>query len=34
MDPRGNHWYIATHTENLTIEELRSRTAAQGESVN
>ena len=33
MDAWGNHWYIATHTENLTIEELRSRTAAQGESV-
>ena len=33
VDAGGNHWYIATHTENLTIEELRSRTAAQGESV-
>jgi PhnB protein len=33
MDAWGNHWYITTHTENLTIEELRSRTAAQGESV-
>jgi PhnB protein len=33
IDAWGNHWYIATHTEDLTIEELRSRTAAQGESV-
>jgi PhnB protein len=33
IDAWGNHWYIATHTEDLTMEELRSRTAAQGESV-
>jgi PhnB protein len=33
MDAWGSHWYIATRTENLTIEELRARTAAQGESV-
>ncbi len=33
VDPWGNHWYIARHTEDLTVEELRSRTAAQGESV-
>jgi PhnB protein len=33
IDPWGNHWYIATHTEDLTTEELMSRGAAQGESV-
>jgi PhnB protein len=33
MDPWDNHWYIARHTEDLTVEELRSRTAAQGESL-
>lgn len=33
MDPWGNHWYIARHTEDLTMEELRSRTAAQGDSM-
>jgi hypothetical protein len=27
MDGWGNHWYIATHTQDLTIEELKSRTA-------
>jgi uncharacterized glyoxalase superfamily protein PhnB len=33
MDAWGNHWYIATHMEDLTTEELLSRGAAQGESV-
>jgi PhnB protein len=33
MDAWGNHWYIATHMEDLTIEELTSRGAAQGQSV-
>ncbi|MGV0029027.1 VOC family protein [Phormidesmis priestleyi] len=27
-DPVGNHWYIATHTENLSPEELAKREAA------
>lgn len=27
-DPVGNHWYIATHTENLSPEELLRRDAA------
>ncbi len=31
IDDWGNHWYIATYTEDLTPEEL-SRAAAQGES--
>ena len=29
VDPAGNHWYIATHTEELTPDELRRRAAAQ-----
>jgi PhnB protein len=33
MDAWGNHWYIATQTEDLTAEELAQRGAAQGESV-
>jgi hypothetical protein len=33
IDAWGNHWYIATHQEDLTAEELRVRTAAQGESI-
>jgi PhnB protein len=32
VDAWGNHWYIATHTEDLTNEELMSRGASQGES--
>jgi PhnB protein len=32
-DPSGNQWYIATHMEDLTTEELMSGGAAQGESV-
>jgi PhnB protein len=31
-DDWGNHWYIATYTEDLTPEELSARAAAQGES--
>lgn len=27
-DPVGNHWYIATHTEDLSPEELAKREAA------
>lgn len=27
-DPVGNHWYIATHTEALSVEELAKREAA------
>jgi PhnB protein len=33
MDAWGNHWYIATHTEELTTEELMSSGAAREESV-
>jgi PhnB protein len=33
VDAWGNHWYIATHTEDLTTEELIARGASQGESV-
>jgi len=29
-DPFGHVWYIATHTEDLSPEELRKRAAAQG----
>jgi PhnB protein len=32
VDAWGNHWYIATHTEDLTTDELMSRGASQGES--
>jgi len=32
VDGWGNHWYIATYTEDLTPEELSARAAAQGES--
>ncbi len=32
IDAWGNHWYIATHMEDLSTEELMSRGAAQGES--
>lgn len=28
QDPAGNHWYIATHTEDLSPEELAKREAA------
>jgi PhnB protein len=31
-DDWGNHWYIATYTEDLTPEELTARAAAQRES--
>jgi PhnB protein len=30
VDAWGNHWYIATHTEDLTSDELMSRVASQG----
>jgi PhnB protein len=30
VDAWGNHWYIATHTEDLTADELMSRVASQG----
>lgn len=33
VDVSGNHWYIATHQEDLTAEELASRMAGPGESV-
>lgn len=33
VDAWGNHWYIATHKEDLSTEELMSRGASQGESV-
>jgi PhnB protein len=33
MDAWGNHWYIATHKEDFTSEELMSRGAEQGQSV-
>ncbi len=33
VDGWGNHWYIATHLEDLTAEELASRGAGLGESV-
>jgi uncharacterized glyoxalase superfamily protein PhnB len=33
MDAWGNRWYIATHKEELTPEELMSRGAAREESV-
>ncbi len=29
-DPFGYRWFIATHKENLTIEEIHRRAAAQG----
>ena len=29
-DPFGYRWFIATHKEDLTIEEIRHRAAAQG----
>jgi uncharacterized glyoxalase superfamily protein PhnB len=29
VDPAGNHWYISTHTEELTPDELRRRAAEQ-----
>lgn len=32
VDEWGNHWYIATYTEELTPEEVSARAAAQGES--
>jgi PhnB protein len=32
-DAWGNHWYVATHREDLTSEELAAHGAAQGESV-
>ena len=27
-DPSGNHWYIATHVEDVTFEEMEKRMAA------
>ena len=33
MDAWANHWYIATHQEDLTLEELKARVAGDGESV-
>ena len=30
-DPFGHKWYIATHKEELTMEEVKKRAAAQGE---
>ena len=30
-DPFGHKWYIATHKEDLTMEEVRKRAAAQGD---
>jgi PhnB protein len=27
IDAWGNHWYIATHLEDLTLEEIRQRAA-------
>jgi PhnB protein len=32
IDNWGNHWYIATYTDDLTPEEMSARAAAQGES--
>jgi PhnB protein len=32
IDDWGNHWYIATYTDDLTPEEMSARAAAQGES--
>jgi PhnB protein len=33
VDAWGNHWYIATHTEDVTEQELKRRAAAHLESV-
>jgi PhnB protein len=30
LDAWGNHWYIASHQEDLTPEEIRQRAAAAG----
>jgi PhnB protein len=30
LDPWGNHWYVASHLEDLTPEEIRQRAAAAG----
>jgi PhnB protein len=30
LDDWGNHWYIATHQEDLTSEEMAQRAAAAG----
>jgi PhnB protein len=30
LDPFGYRWYIATHKEDLTMDEIRRRAAAQG----
>jgi PhnB protein len=30
LDAWGNHWYIASHTEDLTPEEIAERAAAAG----
>jgi PhnB protein len=30
LDAWGNHWYIATHQEDLTPEEMQQRAAAAG----
>jgi uncharacterized glyoxalase superfamily protein PhnB len=30
LDPWGNHWYIASHLEDLTREEIQQRAAAAG----
>jgi len=29
IDPCGNYWYIATQTEELTLEEVYRRSATQ-----
>jgi PhnB protein len=29
VDPFGHRWFVATHTEDLTIDEIRARAAAQ-----
>ena len=29
-DPLGNHWHIATHTEDVSAEEMKRRVAAMG----
>jgi PhnB protein len=31
LDPWGNHWYIASHLEDLMPEEIQRRAAAAGE---
>jgi PhnB protein len=29
-DPFGHRWFIATHKEDLSMDEIRQRAAAQG----